>query len=272
MNRLGPFSYGGRALSLALTGWAAGMCLAPLLLNAQTAPPLTINPQQLPPQLRAFLQALGDRLTIPGKERAVMVGSVTRYITGSAPTYSVRMTTQLQGKVRIDNLTAGTSIGSDGAHLWASSGSLSSEDAGLLEVALNDNMEHFLDSRASGSGGRFLGSRFRFDEGSAPNYTGPYYDVYTLSASVFTQGAPVGRWGVYCINSDLGLLERVQYSPSSNGGTVPSETVLTGWQVFQGQEFPTKIQQLTANGTVLLSIQFTSISVGALAADGLFQP
>jgi len=258
--------------ALTLTCWSAGVCLVPFRLHAQTTTPVTISSQQLPPQLRGFLTKLGNRLTVPGQERAVMVGSLTRYVAGAAQTSSVRVTTQLWGKARIDNLTAGTSIGTNGAQLWASSGALSPDDAGLLETILNDDMGHFLYSIASGSGGRFLGARFRFDDGSTPNYIGPYYDVYTLSDSVLTQNSPIDRWRVYCINSDLGLLDRVQYGPSVSGAAASGQTTLTGWQVFQGQKFPTQIQRLASSGATVFSFTFSSISVGPSMADGLFQP
>lgn len=240
-------------------------------VSPSTPTPLTISPQQLLPRFRGLLQKLGNRLTTPGEENTVMTGSMTWSAGGTVQTSSIIVTTQLGGKVRIDNLTAGTSIGSDGTTLWAKSGSLSAEDTALLEVVLNDNMEHFLLWHASGGGSRLLGARFRFDNGSTPNYTGSYYDVYALADYVLGQSAAAPRWTAYCINADLGFLERVQYRASSNGSPVSIETVLTGWQAFQGESFPTQIQNFS-NGAMVFSIQFTAVSVGPAVAIASFQP
>ena len=248
--------------------WYAAMCLAPILLQAQPATTsITITPQQLSPQLRGYLQQLGDRLSSPGKARAVMTGTLTRYANGAPQKSSVRVITEIQGKARIDDLTAGTSIGSDGARLWAKSGSLSADETALLEVVLNDNMEHFLLWHALGGGSRFFGARFRFDDGTTPNYSGPYYDVFFLPDSVLGQNA--SRWSAYCVNSDLGLLERVQYRAA--GGAALIETVLTAWQMFQGVAFPTSVQH-TSGGAPVFSMQFTSVTFSAAVADGTFEP
>jgi hypothetical protein len=32
---------------------------------------------------------------------------------------------------------------------------------------------------------RFLGDRFRLDDGAAANYTGPYYDIYQITEPQF---------------------------------------------------------------------------------------
>jgi hypothetical protein len=55
---------------------------------------------------------------------------------------------------------------------------LSDSDLGILESLANDSGEAFLYAYMHGHAQRFLGGRFRTDNGKTANYAGPWYDIY----------------------------------------------------------------------------------------------
>jgi hypothetical protein len=54
---------------------------------------------------------------------------------------------------------------------------------------------------------RFLGDKFRLDDGSSPNYDGPYYDVYQLmdESNLNVEGQPGPKF-FYFNSNNLYLL------------------------------------------------------------------
>src|SRR5262245_9417390 len=61
-----------------------------------------INEKKLWFHLRGHFKAIGDRLSTPGKERLTLNGTLTRGTGGSASSNPIRVTTEITGKVRIE--------------------------------------------------------------------------------------------------------------------------------------------------------------------------
>lgn len=101
--------------------------------------------------------------------------------------------------------------------------------------------------------GRFYGSRFRTDDGTTPNYKGPYYDIYEMVEKAV--GSASSRVRVYCLNSETLLLEKIQYRITRAGAPIKVETVLSGWKDFQGEKFHTKVSR-TENGREVFAITY----------------
>jgi hypothetical protein len=137
-----------------------------------------------------------------------------------------------------------------------------------IQTLFNDSIEHFLAGLANGFGMRFVGGRFRFDDGKAKNYKGPYYDVYEM----FDQSAPGGlvQPRLYCVNSDTHLLERVHYTiPAAS--RVRVETVLSGWRDFGGHKFADRITRIE-NGVPVLVVSIASAGVSPRGRDVFGRP
>ena len=135
---------------------------------------------------RATMYVAGDRISKTGNERFSFTGTLSR-----GPTPAVGRPFQvlgdISGKVRIENSesTSTHAFGSDGTIEWSDQGSTTTDDDDFVETFLNDTVEHFLELQASGAPMRFLGANFRFDDGTTPNYTGPFYDVYEMAEACF---------------------------------------------------------------------------------------
>jgi hypothetical protein len=139
----------------------------------------------------------------------------------------------------------------------------------LIETLVYGSAEHFFNTQMEGQATRFLGSRFRLDDGSSPNYEGPYYDVYKVAAQVNIGTEHTERLKLYYFNSETLLLERVSYEIARNGSTVKVEERLGGWTNEQGQQVARRIERFE-NGESVFVITMRSAGLSARADDGLF--
>jgi hypothetical protein len=219
---------------------------------------------------RTVAYAMGDRMIKAGNERVFYNGKITRNATARTSPFFVAI--EIPGKIRIENTESGSNhvIGSNGSTIWNDKkASLSEDDETFLEVFANDTVEHFLLLQTSGAAMRFYGANFRFDNGTAKNYSGPFYDVYEIADSVLEGGRIILRSKVYCINSKTKLLERVQYSVSRLGKAVRVETVLSDWQDYSGQRFPTSVTRME-NGREIWKAEIKPTAVGRADSDNTF--
>lgn len=217
-------------------------------------------------RLQFALRVLGDRLEVPGKERLTMTGTLTR-TAGS----NVAVVTSEPGKVRIDETVSGLvrSVGFDGTRMWTTSGAVTVQDQQLIEMLVNDIAERFFATQMEGQATRFLGERFRLDDGRSATYSGPYYDVYLVAE----QGgglAEARRQKFYYFNSDTAVLERVRYEIGSGTGRTRVEVVLN-WRVQDGQRVPARIVR-NENGRAVLTLDFPSTLIAPRTADTIFAP
>jgi hypothetical protein len=254
-----------------------GGCLC-LILKAQ-GPPGQARPSAGPQiserqvwfHLRGHLKTLGDRLSVVGKERLTLDGVLTRGAGTGATANSIRVISEISGKVRIEQVgPQGNHVtGFDGNAHWSDRGTPSSDDADLVETLFNDSAEHFFKGQTQGSPTRFYGTHFRLDDGKDPKYSGPYYDIYEVGDLAAQGGQLIRRPRIYCLNSQTLLLERAQYRIQRQGVTVKVETLLQGWQNFQGQQVPKAIVR-TENGQQVWTFSVQSASTGPSLPDTLF--
>lgn len=240
--------------------------------NSPSAPP-SLSDRSVWVHLRPHLKAVGDRMYTQSKERRTIIGTLTRS-SGSTKTSSpITIVAEVSGNFRLDEQAATglRTVGINGTSPFAGSATPSASDYDTLETLLNDSAEHFFLTQMTGMPTRFYGAHFRFDDGKAKNYTGPYYDVYEVGDMVATSSQPVRRTKVYCLNSITLFLERVHYEVKGTSGPVRVEVVLSNWQKFGDQYFPMNVDR-TENGATVLSLSIANAAVGPSAQDGIFNP
>jgi hypothetical protein len=115
---------------------------------------------------------------------------------------------------------------------------------------------------------RFLGARFRTDDGSAADYAGPYFDIYKIADQIQASGQERPA-KLYHFNSETLLLERVTYVINRGGAEISVETKLTDWHGAEGQQVARRIERFE-NGKSVFVLNVRSVQFGARADDGLF--
>jgi hypothetical protein len=211
---------------------------------------------------------LGDRLEVPGKERLVLAGELRR---GGGRPIPFNLIRELPDKVRWELRDEGRTrvLAFNGNSASADDGPIGRDEEGLMESLVYDTVEHLLTARQAGASVRFLGSRFRLDDGQAAGYEGAFHDVYQVNTLVRTGGEARRQPKHFFINSDTFTLEKVRYTAAVDGGQVPVEILFKGWQRVQGQLIPTRIVRLES-GEARATIVVTGIQVGPATADGAF--
>jgi len=244
--------------------------------TAQTSTPIPVTQLATPQYLTTSsvgmfwhdqLVALGGRLQVPGKERMIMTGTYT----DASGTQPIRLVWQLGDDVRID-LTGSSPITliSAGAGILQKGGTLAISNDDLLESLGDDRPETALYGGGGGKAGwRFLGAQFRTDDGTTPNYTGPFYDVYQLAYTVFLRSDQPLRWKLFIFDSTSKLLAKVLYTIQRGGQGVAVETDWSGWSNSGGNAIPGQIVRLE-NGTPVATINIANGQVTASANDGIF--
>lgn len=267
-------------MSLALTLSAITFATAKILRHKTTeAKPVTAqNPAsvtrsnrnafvrraQLSPRLAQNLVALGNRLEKPGQERLALVGTLR--VAGTAQSREFAATLEFPDRLRL--VVGGPQnrvITFDGQQ---TKGTPAADDLDLIETLNYDSAEHFFAAQMQGNAMRFLGARFRTDDGSTPDYDGPYFDVYKIADQVKAseQERPAK---LYYFNSDTLLLERVTYVISRGGSEISVETKLSDWRGTEGQQVARRIERFE-NGKSVFVLTIRSAGLGRRADDGIF--
>lgn len=227
-----------------------------------------VHPATLQPRLREALGVMGRRLQDGGKERLMLNGTLR--VGGQGSPVPVRVTRELGDKIYFERRGDARSSLSFNGQRTAKTGDVSGiSDESLLETLINDSTEHFFAGQAQGLPTRFLGFRFRLDDGTDENYTGPFYDVYQVEDQVRVGGELRQQVKLYHFNSDTRLLERVRYQITRGGVPVDVEVVLSDWQMVQGEKVPMQITRVEA-GTTAFTLRVESLSIAPRADDGLF--
>lgn len=228
-----------------------------------------MKPGLLRAELEFSVEAHGDRMLKPGKERMVLAGTITRPASGSEPFQLVR---QLPDLTRLDVQGAGTgapAIGFDGSAPWTTAGRFEAGDSGLIESLVYDTPERFFFMQAQGVPARKLGANFRMDGKTGTPYSGPCYDIYLAVDSVRTANGTKLQPKYYLVNSSTLLLERIQYRDAS-AGNVSIETVISDWLTVNGNRVPKTILRLE-KGVEVLRLTVNSAAFGPAATDGAFR-
>src|SRR5262245_11289437 len=173
-------------------------------------------------RLRMALNALGDRLEKPGKERLTLVGTLRRQ--GNSQATPFRLFLEWPRRMRLEEQGSQQRvIGFDGSNGWALGGTLSGADQEMIETLAFDSVDNFFLGQMQGVATRTLGSRFRLDDGATTNYTGPFYDIYQVTDRVKIGAANREQPKLFYFNSDTKLIERVYYQVRRDGSTANVE-------------------------------------------------
>lgn len=220
------------------------------------------------PKLGWALNALGDRLEKPGRERLSAIGTLSR---ADLPAEEVRVIWEFPDRLRLTRQRGNQTrvIAFDGDQVKAGGNPLDEPEQDLLETLVYGSAEHFFATQMQGMATRFLGSRFRIDDGSAADYSGPYYDVYKVEDQVNTSTDQRQQLKFYYFNSDTLLLERVTYEITRNGSTVKVEERLSDWTREQGQRIVRRIERLE-NGQSVFVLSVGSADLSPSINDGVF--
>ncbi len=183
-----------------------------------------VNRGLLSSRLALHLNVLGNRLEKPGKERVTIAG-VLRFATDSQDR-EIAATLEFPDRLRVLVQKGSQSRLStfDGKQAKGDS-----DELDLIETLAYDSAEHFFATLMQGNAMRFLGARFRTDDGSSPDYNGPYFDIYKISDQIETSGQERAA-KLYYFNSDTLLLERVTYIINRDGTEINVETKLSDWR------------------------------------------
>jgi len=212
---------------------------------------------QLRSRLREALTVFGDRLERAGKERVTLLG--TLHTASQVEGIPLQIVWEFPGRLRIESRLRVLLF--DGRRLV---GAPTRQEEALVETLFYDLPEHFFLGQAHGLATRFLGSRFRLDDGRAPYYTGTYYDVYEVTDAIQLGGPVRLQPKFYYLSSDTLLLERVRYQ-SNRGSSGPDVEVQIGlWQRGDGQSVPGRIVRLE-NGKAVFTLTVTSAIIGPAA-------
>lgn len=221
---------------------------------------------QLSPRLAMNLGALGNRLERPGKERLTLMGTLRAT---AAETREFAATLEFPEKLRL--VVGGPKnrvVTFDGQQAEAAGVPPTADELDLIETLAYDSAEHFFAARMQGNAMRFLGTRFRTDDGSTPDYNGPYFDIYKIADQIKVSGQERAA-KLYYFNSDTLLLERVSYVTNRGGAEINVETKLTDWRVVDGQQVAHRIERLE-NGQPVFVLNIRSAGLGQRAEDGIF--
>jgi hypothetical protein len=221
---------------------------------------------QLSPRLAMNLNALGNRLEKPGQERVALVG--TWRVAGTAQPREFAATLEFPDKLR---LTVGGPqnrvITFDGQQTKATQ-TPAADELDLIETLAYDSAEHFFAAQMQGNAMRFLGARFRADDGSTLDYDGPYFDIYKIADQIKASGEERSA-KLYYFNSDTLLLERVTYVINRGGSEISVETKLSDWHAVDGQQVARRIERFE-NGKSVFALTISSAGLDRRADDGIF--
>jgi len=219
---------------------------------------------QLSPRLAQNLAALGNRLEKPGHERLALVGMWQ--VAGTPQPREFAATLEFPDKLRI--ALGGDRVITFDAQQTKATQTSAADELDLIETLTYDSAEHFFTTQMQGRATRFLGARFRTDDGSTPDYDGPYFDVYKIADQIKASGEErVAK--IYYFNSDTLLLERVTYVINRGGSEINVETKLSDWRGTDGQQVPRRIERFE-NGKPVFVIRIRLAGLGGRADDGLF--
>jgi hypothetical protein len=242
-------------------------CMGQSTTSSQPTSPSTaeyVGFSYLPAPAQQYLFALGSRIQKAGNERTTLTGTFTD---SSGNATNAQLIWQVPGQISF-SLTgqSGPPLGYSTSGGLMNAATMTSANADILESLFDDTAESFLYGFLRGDGHRLIGLSYRGDNGTTPNYTGPWYDVYVRSAGALAQpGAPV-RSKFYFFNSQTKLLAKVTYQLP---GALEVETDINGWTTTNGQSFPGQIIR-KENGNVVFTFNIAQATGGPAPNDGLF--
>jgi hypothetical protein len=216
------------------------------------------------PTLREPFRKMAARLEEPNAEQIIFTGLLSRLKSKQTDPIPVRVILGRANQLRIEEGNKATIY--DGSRLTRGSETLTEDDADEAETLLLDSPERLFIGQVSGNAMFQLGSRFRTDDGSAPNYTGPYYDIYdmaeglNISAKSPSENIKALTTKRYYINSYTSLIERIIYIRRREGRVQNVEINLGDYRAVGNQQSPFSIIRIE-DGSPALEFKVNSATL-----------
>jgi hypothetical protein len=233
-----------------------------------------IKRTRLWPQFQTTLQALGDRLEVPGKERLILTGTISRS-SGNVDGIPMRMIVELGDKFRLeerlgDKIRVTAFDGEKQIGLERSDGEIRDErDEDEIESLIFDGVDHLFSGQMAGMAKREIGVSLQPDQGALANYAGSYYNVYEVMDRISYTPANRIQRKLYYFNTNTSLPEIIRYQVKRARGLLNVEVRLSDWHSFNGQLIPGTFTRLE-NGAETLKLRGDAASIQATVNDGVF--
>jgi len=230
-----------------------------------------VNKSSLAAPFRLFLQAMGDRLAVPGNERLMMTGTVTL---ADRSTTNAVVTLELPDHVRYEQASPHHVVVYDGTQVQTNSGPPVTADINLVESFALDGVERFLVGQSQRIAFRALGHHLRLVESLSKSKgrivpVGPstLCDAYqTMEVDRFAPGTPL-KPKSYCFEEGSGLLASTHYLNA--GATTKVHTTWSGWSKTGHNQIPGQIARYE-NGGAVFTFTVRNGVVSPLQNDGIF--
>lgn len=272
--RLASPAIGCRGLILA-TGMFMVVAAAPLALaqNGQTFKDGSslLGANVLPRYFLPTLKALGNRMTSATNAQVKLTGKVT----DAKGSRRAAITLQAPGYLRYEEPDTARVLTFDGSAFHSSGGQLTDDDERVLESLLAHAPDAVLFQLAAAGGTtRPLGLHFRTDDGTTPNYTGPWWALF-----VYTPGVRPGLNAGKALQQNLFIaIDEQSMLPDEirvvdHQGTPQQKVTQTqfgNWLQQSGQAYPGSIVRLEG-GQQVLRFDTQQASTGAQGSTSIFQ-
>lgn len=193
----------------------------------------------LPHFLGRYHTNLGERLQRVGLERLVSTGTL-REKGSDKPSV---LAWELPGRFRLEK--DGKAIVGALAGLAAprAPGLSTQDEDEIIESLFLDRSESALFNVVNGAAVRVIGYQVGTQRGRVPAYSGPYFDVFDITAKVdWRPNSPV-RSKRYFFDSMSGLLQRVSYVQFKGAATQSIDTHFSQWTKVQNDFVPGVIER-----------------------------
>jgi hypothetical protein len=232
-------------------------------------PPSHVQPGGLWPEFRMILRTLGNRFSVPGKERWVLTGTMA---TSGGTQHPFQLTVQLPNLMYLQQTVNGSTqvMVFNGQQAQKLGGSIGQQDQDVIETIMYDTIGHILLGHATGTVAiRQLGGQFRLDDGTTTAYSGGYYDLFQIMDRVAIGPEIVQRTKTLYVNSSTLMPEQIHYTMSANGSDTNVQVQDLSWQKTGDQMFPYSIQR-TENGQTVLQMNIINIAYGPAGDTTIF--
>ena len=225
----------------------------------------------LPGDFERVREVLGQHMTTPANATLRMEGQLT----DSSGTRGATITVQAPGYLLLAESNSRT-IGYDGDKWKITNGKGPQADAQAQESLLAHLPESFLLQLANNGTVRRIGAHFRTDNGKTPNYTGPYWTIYSFTPSArngLAHGQALQQGYLVAIDEKTGFLAEVRVIVKTNPNLPPSvtQTKYNKWNTQNGHSYPTEIVRIE-NGQQTLKFAVQTAQTGPEANIGTFRP
>jgi hypothetical protein len=214
----------------------------------------------LQPEANKLRRRLGKRFIVAGKERSILVGTLTVGTQRSQVTV-IRTQDDEGEKVEIALGVGPPSLtwnGTDGAK---SAGKVADDvERSLIERLALDSPDQFVLAQLRGASyytiARAAGSSGASD---SKDYNGPFWDVVRVGEpEQATVNAPLSKWRIFHINTTTGLIDRI--ISQEQGEIVVAE--ISEWTDQGGEKVPTHISW-SRGGKVGMELSLNNVAIGA---------